>query len=334
MSMNLRDPGARVVDYFDMHGVALTLLAHSLAGGAGRAVYAAAATYYLLGPGGSHPVLDPLFSSEGLTIEHDSPALGRPGKIRHLVENRPDLLPHLWVCQKPDRGQQNCGRCRKCMWTMVCLQGAGELEQATAFPDELDLHEVRRLRLEHYIQRVWWSEAIGTLGDSERDRAVRAAVEHVLRRSARPSVPERARAAREWLGGRRPTPDPTWSSSASGQLRSWTNSTLALMRDGKPYPYGIEFATPQPTPVWSVGPLPDEWSPPLVGRPPGDRRPAPQHEPGRRAEPGLFRASQARLPRGPGSRQRPARLRAPLHPMGSPVRAQVTTTRAIVVSDW
>ena len=141
----------------------------------------------LLGPGGSHPILDPLFSSESLTIEHDSPAEGRLGKVRFLVAERPELLPYLKVCQT-ENTSGNCGRCRKCMWTMTCLQAAGALERADSFPDVVDLDAVRGLRLEHYIQRALWTEAAGGLGDSEGDRALRSAIHrYALGRAARPS---------------------------------------------------------------------------------------------------------------------------------------------------
>ncbi len=283
VSMNLRDPGAQMIDYQDYHGAGLATLALSLAGGFGRTVIPSGATYALAGPQGSHPLLDPLFSTESVTVEHDSVAQPRPGKVRFLARERPELLRYLKVCQMENR-PDNCGRCRKCMWTMIALQSAGALERAEGFPDEIDLATIRELRLGHFIQRAFWNEAVGALGDGERDRAVREAVlSYPLRRSARPSLPDRARAAWEWLRGRRTSPDPTWSSSTSGHLRGWTNSAIALMRDGRPHRYGLVFASPQPEPVWSTGPLPGDWTPPP--EPPPERigllrlidRPAQRH---------------------------------------------------------
>jgi hypothetical protein len=262
VSMNFRDPGAQIIEYQDYHGAGLATLGLSLSGGLGRAVLPPGGTYSLLVPAGSHPLLDPLFSTEALTVEHDSVAEPRAGKVRFLAEERPDLLPHLKVCQVENRSD-NCGRCRKCMWTMICLQAAGALELAEGFPDEIDIEAIRELRLEHYLQRAFWNGAVAALGDSPRDRAVRDAVHRFpLGRSARPSPLVRARAAWDWLRGRRSTPDPTWSNALSGHLRGTSNAAMAFMRDGRPYPFGLEFASPQPKPVWSAGPLPPDWSPP------------------------------------------------------------------------
>lgn len=262
VSMNVRDPDAQMIDYQDFHGAGLATLGHSLSGGLGRVVIPAGGTYSLLGPQGSHPLLDPLFSTESLTVEYDSVAQARPGKVRFLANERPDLLGFLKVCQLENR-PDNCGRCRKCLWTMVALQAAGALERADGFPDEIDLDAIKELRLEHFVQRAFWNEAAGALGDGERDRAVRDAMHrYPLRRSARPPLLERARTIWEWLRGRRTSPDPNWSDSSSGHLRNWTNSATAFMQQGRPYPYGLEFASPQPEPVWSVGPLPPDWTPP------------------------------------------------------------------------
>jgi|HubBroStandDraft_3_1064219.scaffolds.fasta_scaffold14032_2 hypothetical protein len=261
ISTNLRDPDAQMIDYQDMHGAGIAFMAQSLSGGLGRVVVPSGLTYSVAGAAGSHPLLDPLFASEWLELDHHGLELGRPGKIAQIVALRPELLPYIKVCYSEDIAD-NCGVCRKCLWTMVALQSAGALERASLFPDKIDLHALAEVRLSELLQRLYWMQAAESLGDSEQDRAVREAVMHVLRRSARPSVRERARGTLAWIKGQRERPDLAWSTSSSAQFRNNTNSALALLRKGVSYPYGIEVATPQVTPAFSVGAVPADWQPP------------------------------------------------------------------------
>jgi hypothetical protein len=85
---------------------------------------------------GTSPLLDPMFSTEDLVVHHDVPA-SRPDKVAWLARERPELLPYLKVCFHEDR-RDNCGRCPKCVLTMLSLEAAGALPLATGFPPELD----------------------------------------------------------------------------------------------------------------------------------------------------------------------------------------------------
>ncbi len=261
ISTNLRDPGAQLIDYQDMHGAGIAFMAQSLSGGLGRVVVPSGLTYSVAGPAGSHPLLDPLFGSEWLELDHHGLELGRPGKVAQIAALRPELLRQIKVCYSEDTAG-NCGRCRKCLWTMMSLQAAGALTQASLFPDRIDLDALSEVRLSELLQRLYWMQAAESLGDSEEDRAVREVVMHVLRRSARPSVRERASATLAWMKGQREWPGSSRSPSPSGVFRNHTNSAIAVLREGVSYPYGIESATPQPAPAFSVGSLAADWQPP------------------------------------------------------------------------
>ena len=130
----LSDPLVR--DWGDMAGAGLTFLANAMAGAFGHVVIPSSAAPTTLIPTGSSPLLDPLFSTEDLEIHHEAPAT-RPAKVAWLARERPDLLPHLKVCFHEDR-PDNCGRCPKCVLTMLSLEAAGALPLATGFPPELD----------------------------------------------------------------------------------------------------------------------------------------------------------------------------------------------------
>ncbi|MGH2905088.1 MAG: hypothetical protein ACRDK7_16110 [Solirubrobacteraceae bacterium] len=266
ISTNLRDPGAQLIDYQDMHGAGIAFMGHSLSGGLGRVVIPADLTYSINGASGSHPLLDRLFGSEWLAFDYRGMEWGRPGKVRQLAATYPELLPYLKVCFT-ENTHANCGRCRKCLVTMISLQAAGALKRASLFPDEIDLDALRKLRIEDLSLRFYWMEAAESLGDSVEDRRVREGVHYVLRRSALPSLAERVRGARAWLKGEREHAGLLWSETPSAFYRNETNVALALLRKGRPFPYGIEAATPQPTPAWSVGPLEPDWGPPLEDSP-------------------------------------------------------------------
>jgi hypothetical protein len=261
ISTNLRDPGAQLIDYQDMHGAGIAFMAQSLSGGLGRVVVPSGLTYSVAGAAGSHPLLDPLFGSEWLELEHHGLELGRPGKVAQIAALRPELLSYIKVCYSEDTFG-NCGTCRKCLWTMVTLQAAGALRQASLFPNHIDLDALSEVRLSELLQRLYWMQAAESLGDSAEDRAVHEVILHVLRRSARPSVHERASGTLAWLTGKRDRPGVFRSASPSRMFRNHTNSAIAALREGVPYPYGIEVATPQPAPAFSAGALPPDWQPP------------------------------------------------------------------------
>lgn len=141
---NLRSLTDGTLDWEDACGAGLAWIAHALAGGLSRLVVPSTDSVHTLGPCGTSPVLDPLFSSRRMEIEHGDVTAARMEKVDWLASHRPDLLPLLKVCYEENR-PDNCGRCSKCLHTMACLRIAGALEQATGFPPTLDLEAVGAL---------------------------------------------------------------------------------------------------------------------------------------------------------------------------------------------
>ena len=87
-------------------------------------------------PHGSHPLLDPLYSSSDLRIRHEGFNLSRFEKIK-LISDWDLALQYLRVCNvrkglQPDR--MNCCKCEKCLRTMALLLALGVLDKAGAFP--------------------------------------------------------------------------------------------------------------------------------------------------------------------------------------------------------
>jgi len=110
-----------------------------------RTVYVAAShSYRDLLPLGSHPILDPLWSTETMEIVHDGCEATRPEKVARLATC--DLaLKTLRVCWENRDGAYNCGKCRKCLSTMVNLHLVGALSRCATFARPLDLRAVSRI---------------------------------------------------------------------------------------------------------------------------------------------------------------------------------------------
>jgi hypothetical protein len=184
-STNLReltDPLVR--DWEDYVAPALAFVAHSLAGGLRRAVVPSSDSYATLEPCGTSPLLDPLFSTEAVVIEHDTVTRGHGAKVAWLAVERPDLLRLLKVCYVENR-PDNCGRCGKCLVTMAELQVAGALHMAELFPNEIDLDAVAQMRIMSRKARFDFVAVFAALGASETDRRLRVAIETALDNGAR-----------------------------------------------------------------------------------------------------------------------------------------------------
>jgi hypothetical protein len=147
----------RTISSWDMHhGAVLASVALALGGLLGRITVAASTTYDQLYPWGTHPVLDPLWSTETLTVVHDGCEMGRIDKVRFVA--RSDLvLETLRLC--PD---YNCGKCIKCLPTIIDLMQAGALARCTTLPQEVDIPSLREafraykgsLNVDNYERRL------------------------------------------------------------------------------------------------------------------------------------------------------------------------------------
>ncbi len=76
-------------------------------------------TYERLLSSGSHPLLNPLWSTETTQILHKGFEADRTQKVA-VISCYPDVLANLWVCWKNPR--YNCGDCPKCIRTAIALE--------------------------------------------------------------------------------------------------------------------------------------------------------------------------------------------------------------------
>jgi hypothetical protein len=97
-------------------------------------------------PLGSHPLVDPCFSSRDLRIRHDGLSLTRLNKTR-LIADWESALQNIRVCA-PNWPGENCGRCEKCIRTMLALLAVSALDKTKAFAlDDLTADFVMNVRL-------------------------------------------------------------------------------------------------------------------------------------------------------------------------------------------
>ena len=120
---------------FEYHGSFLAAIAHAFAPRLSVASIASTYDFANLEPWGSHPLLDPLYSTTDLQIRHENAALSRLEKTK-LVGEWDVALKQLRVCNDKasyQEGNYNCGNCEKCVRTMTAFLSLGLLEQIATF---------------------------------------------------------------------------------------------------------------------------------------------------------------------------------------------------------
>jgi hypothetical protein len=162
-------------------------------------------------PAGSHPGLDPLWSTEATEIVHSGAEATRIEKIQYLAD-QPLAMDHLLVCYQGAGEPYNCGRCGKCLRTMISLRLAGGLERCRTLPDEIDLDAVAAMwdRSGSQTQFMEQNLRLARERDPELARALRSSLEGHRVRSEVERWRERGRLARARVGRTmrqwRPTP--------------------------------------------------------------------------------------------------------------------------------
>jgi hypothetical protein len=120
------------------HGSALAAVGLALAPVLGTVLIPSSYDYRELMPHGSHPLLDELWSTETTDFLHDGCEVNRVDRLALLVRQAPELVDQLRVCWEGSHGgPANCGRCGKCVRTMVMLRAMGHLGRTPSFPSEL-----------------------------------------------------------------------------------------------------------------------------------------------------------------------------------------------------
>jgi hypothetical protein len=162
------------------HGATLASLALALSRLFHTVFIASGSSYFELHPWGSHPAIDPLWSTESLEIVHDGAEADRAYKLEYLTQS-PLALAHLRVCWKNPGGAYNCGRCEKCLRTMAALEVAGVLDRAATFPSRIAAADVRALAIRPN-QANFWQPSLQRFRRSAHHRELVAAIEDAIER--------------------------------------------------------------------------------------------------------------------------------------------------------
>lgn len=156
---------------------------------------------------GLHPFLDPRFSTERTELYHYGDA-SRWQKTERVARSQ-EALDTLAVCKYDDlEADRNCGRCEKCLRTMLALHTLGALDRCPVFDRPLEVSAVTAIK-DVSGSRQDWLDALHGLGGSDFDRRLAAAGQMVILRSDIGSVARRAgrMARRRRVGDRLGNPD-------------------------------------------------------------------------------------------------------------------------------
>jgi hypothetical protein len=125
---NLREPHTVFRTHWGplCFGVGLAFIGLILEARLNELVLGSSYSYGSLLPWGSHPMLDPLFSTASMKISHDGACHDRFQKTA-VVAKLPAQLVSLHVCQGQLDG--NCSDCEKCFRTMLALDILGHSER-------------------------------------------------------------------------------------------------------------------------------------------------------------------------------------------------------------
>lgn len=167
------------------HGPALCSVALILAGRLSRFFVPASAPYTDLEPWGSHPLTDPLLSTEALEIVHDG-CRPRVEKILSIAD-WPPAQSWLRVCWEHPSVHGNCCRCHNCLNTMAALELAGTLSAFTWFTEDLDRNRLSQMRIPAAERAE--AEALLALARTHADPGIAQALQLSINRQSAPASP-------------------------------------------------------------------------------------------------------------------------------------------------
>jgi hypothetical protein len=122
-----------------------------------------------LHPCGSHPLLDPEYSSYNMRIRHRDHELSRLAKIK-IVSKWDVAFQNFRVClaNVPDR--LNCGKCEKCVRTMTELTALDLLHKTKAFvEDEIFPDQISQFDITIRVRPPFYKPMIPLLKEQGRD---------------------------------------------------------------------------------------------------------------------------------------------------------------------
>jgi len=128
------------------HGLLLSSAGPAL--GLKRLYVPSSHTYDELFPWGSHPLSDPMWSTESTQVIHDGAGYRRGEKTQDILKY-PEVANNLQVCWKSIH--KNCGQCSKCIRSMTAVHLLGGKVESLPALDNLDLLKSLKVKSENDI---------------------------------------------------------------------------------------------------------------------------------------------------------------------------------------
>lgn len=135
-------------------------------------------------PWGSHPITDPLLSSDNFKVMHDGAGFSRSEKIKSISE-WPIGIENLRVCWAGGKHDRNCGYCEKCVRTRLNFLLVG-IDNPTCFRDAIEKPIFKNIVLSSDAARVEWKLIRSEIVRTERGIKWLPQVDKVLKRKSSP----------------------------------------------------------------------------------------------------------------------------------------------------
>lgn len=181
----LSDPLVRWDAYF---GSACAAVALFLAPRFERVLIANAMDHEVDEPMGTARLVDHLWSTEQLEIADNGGRYSRVERIERIASH-PLVRRTLRVCWENHDGAYNCGRCRKCLMTMITLEALGVRSGIETFPPDLELKDVAAIEIGQIVLLDLWEDVLDvvrTKGRADLEAAVEETVERAKRKLGLP----------------------------------------------------------------------------------------------------------------------------------------------------
>jgi hypothetical protein len=190
MRTNFRQLG---LDWVDLFGAAMAASLSILKGRFGAGLIGSDERYDFFAARGSTPLVDPLFSSEAFRIVHDGAGFTRTQKVA-MLSQWDEGVANLRVCWEGADPSRNCGRCEKCVRTIMNFRAVGAGLPGCFDRDAAD-EDIARMPVRSEIQL---NELVAILEEVERNGRqgeswVRVLVERIARSRRGPSLAQRVR---------------------------------------------------------------------------------------------------------------------------------------------
>jgi hypothetical protein len=177
-------------------------------------------TYSTLSPWGSHPLIDPLWSTETLEFVHDGCEASRAQKLERYVAKSKIALAHLRVCDFDQSGIHNCGTCEKCLRTQIALRALRIDTGPEIFAQPIGLDRIARLDGGEKVIGYYLRDNLNLLRRHGPDQELEAALLRALRGDPLRWLSRQTRVAAQEL-------DRVF---LNGRIRNWMLSEAARKR--------------------------------------------------------------------------------------------------------